>query len=149
MRLSVTGGKSTQHHVSPGTRPGGIAAADDEVRMSAGVAAGAPPAQAHQRHVALARLDHGSEVGEALPLAGLHQPAPPGRSVRGSARSADRRTFCRLNPPGVLAGNREAECLRRPFARHVGDRERHSMIARWQIDIARQKRVRRLLGVRQ
>jgi len=53
------------------TRLGRIAAAEDEVRMSAGVASAAPPAQAHQRHVALARLDHGSEVGEALPLAGF------------------------------------------------------------------------------
>ena len=53
------------------TRPGGIAVADDEVGVSAGVAAAAPPAQLDQRHVAPARLDHRSEVGEALPLAGF------------------------------------------------------------------------------
>src|SRR5215831_17973756 len=41
MRLPVTGGKSTQHRVSPGARPGGIAVADDEVGVSAGVAAAA------------------------------------------------------------------------------------------------------------
>ena len=70
------------NHVSPRTRPVGIVAADDEVRVSAGVASAAPPGQLDQRHVAPARLDDRSEV--PCRWQALHQTSTPGRSAIGS-----------------------------------------------------------------